>query len=325
MVSIKVLTWNISGAEFLKLKDSAERLKFKAELNGQLKSIINSERPDFIALQQVVKYGDPSNPEELIETPEDYYCKCSIALDNKKNSHPHKWERIYQAGGWSRTDYLAIGYGLLWAKGIPHCPIWEHDNYKYTSDILVEDVHLSTGLYTGDRDTEPRLAVVSHFVINAERNPLDLFLINLHLTILKGENEGMAEKDSLGSHIRLIQVNTVMDEIVSRYKTTAGNFGKLAIWVLAGDFNCAPQSPEVAKIQSLGFLDLNPNKGTGTRTNVPGQEATATLDYIFAGPQYTATIPVIIREQLHNNPEPVYRVALTNHFPLIAKLSLREN
>jgi endonuclease/exonuclease/phosphatase family metal-dependent hydrolase len=327
MVNIKVLTWNISGAEFLKLKDNAERLKFKRELNSELRSIIDSEHPDFITLQQVVRYGNPSNPEDLVEVPKGYYCKYSISLDNKRQSHPNKWKQIYQAGCWSRDDYLAVGYGLLWSEDIPHCSIWGRGDYKYNSDIPVEDAHLNTGLYGGNRDTEPRLAMVSHFIIQAEGNPLDLYLINLHLTILKGENEEIPERDSIGSRIRLTQIDTVLNEIISRcnewqYNTTADDSGKLAIWVLAGDFNCVPQSHEVAKIQSMGFLDLNPNKGTGTRANVPGQAATVTLDYIFAGPQYASTTPYIIREQFKNNPKPIYKVAIVNHFPLLAKLAL---
>ena len=55
---------------------------------------------------------------------------------------------------------------------------------------------MDSGLYFGDRNTEPRAALVSHFIYDSgpstgDPKPLDIFVVNLHLTTLMMEREGV--------------------------------------------------------------------------------------------------------------------------------------
>jgi endonuclease/exonuclease/phosphatase family metal-dependent hydrolase len=264
--------------------------------------------------------------ENLIDVPEGYYYKPSIALDTKRQTYREKWEKFREAGGWSQDDYLALGTGILWRKDLTHCAIWDFDNAQAGNDIQNEEVHLDTGLYTGDRDTEPRLAVVAHFVLNSNETPLDIFIVNLHLTTLKGEREGILERDDLGSRIRLAQIDIILNGIVSRYNQwrKQKNITRVpALWFLAGDFNCTENSPEIAKIQRMNFLDIVPNKGSGTKgSGVPTTKATIVVDYIFAGSTYTTFNPNSVKDVISNNLV-LHNITGSDHFPLYGKLEIK--
>jgi endonuclease/exonuclease/phosphatase family metal-dependent hydrolase len=327
MIRIKILNWNAAGAKFLE-RAKAKREEFKREMNRQLQRLSEDHGPDFMVLQETARYGNISCPEDLIDPPLGYYYKTSIAIDTEKQTHPSKWKRFRERGRWASDAYLAQGYGILWRQEIHHCPIWDFTP-RLGPDIQVEEVHLDTGLYTGDRSTEPRLAVVAHFVLfGPDEVPLDIFIVNLHLTTLKGEREGLPERDDLGSRIRRAQIDTVLHGIVSRYnewraQTETGASRMPAMWVLAGDFNCTPDSPEIAKLSRMNFLDLNPHKGTGTKAKgLAPSGATIAVDYVFAGPKYVALSPYITKRLIEANPKPLYTVAVSDHFPLIAELPI---
>ena len=326
MKKIKILNWNAAGAKFLRDKEK-DRREFKKELNRHLQRLLEDQKPDFIVLQEVAQYDNDSKREDLIERPKGYFYKASIAIDSERQSHPMRWQAVREKGEWPPTSYLAQGYGILWRQDISHCSIWDFDNPKTGPEIQMEEVHLDTGLYTGDRDTEPRLAVVAHFVFHDDQTPIDVFVVNLHLITLKGEREGKLEKDDLGARIRMAQIDTVLHGVVSRYndwrsRTPAASPRVPPVWVIAGDFNCTPDSHEILKLQRMNFLDLNPNKGKGGKTSGRGSEPTITVDYIFAGPKYVAFDPYIVEHEIKGNPAPLDHIAISDHFPLIAKLPI---
>lgn len=210
----------------------------------------------------------------------------------------------------------------------------------------IEEVILMSGLYFGDRDTEPRAAMVAHFVISKPldkkmklEKPLDIFVVNLHLTTLMGERQGIPQIDEQGSKIRLAQLDIVLNGIVSRYNNwrRAGypfraekrqpgpkeDFERYSpIWILCGDLNFTPESVECATIQGRNFVDLNPRKGTGTKGSGFGSDATIACDYIFAGPKYISLEPLIIEQSIKRNPMPDYSVDVSDHYPLFAKVPL---
>jgi endonuclease/exonuclease/phosphatase family metal-dependent hydrolase len=322
MAEISILSWNVGGGKFL-LLPAEERAKFKNNLNNSLKRIIEDKNPQFVLLQEIVRSGSSSALEDLIAVPNNYYFKPSIALDTERQTYREKWETFCEKGGWSRSSYLGLGTGILWRKDQNHCAIWDFDNFRIGPDIHAEEVHLDTGLYTGDRDTEPRLAVVVHFVLLEDRSPLDVFVVNLHLTTLKYEREGILERDDLGSRIRLAQIDIVLNGIVSRYNEWRKRKDKTkpsAVWILAGDFNCTPESPEIVKIKRMNFLDIIPSKGTGTKAKgFQASEPKIILDYIFAGPKYIAFDPDFVDKGIKNN-SVLHHVSVSDHFPLFGKL-----
>lgn len=299
-----------------------KRSEFRRKINDSLRRAVE-RKPDLIALQEIVQYGDASEPEELFDKLEDYYYKPSIAIDSRRHTHPYKWQQFRKEGDWSETDYLGLGSAILWRRDIPHGPIWDSANPKLDEKIQTEEVHLDTGLYTGDRDTEPRLAVVAHFIFQDGQTPFDVFLVNLHLTTLKGEREGKPERDDLGARFRMAQIDTVLHGIVSRYNEWRGNLKGSripAVWILAGDFNCTPESLEIAKLNRMNFQDLIPEKGAGTKASGYTSKPTITLDYIFAGPKYIALDPIIIDHEIKSNPKPMTEYSGSDHFPIFATL-----
>ena len=173
---------------------------------------------------------------------------------------------------------------LLWKKDLYHSSIWDLENNQsnQSCNLSYEVVRLENGLFTGNRNTEPRLALVSHF----HRNNIDYYIINVHLTTLNGEREGYTEKDRLGSQIRQEQVETILDGIVSRLNhdrhSRIGNKSSKkhsSVWILAGDFNAGIDAAEIIKIQQMNFIKLcdnNPTKRAKT-----AKVASIKVDYFF--------------------------------------------
>ncbi|MBU3967638.1 MAG: hypothetical protein KKG76_09740 [Euryarchaeota archaeon] len=206
----------------------------------------------------------------------------------------------------------------------------------------VEQVYLRSGLYFGNRDTEPRAALVAHFIFNPERKekkPLDIFVVNLHLTTLTGEREGIPIKDHEASRIRQNQLDVIFLDIVSQYNIwrqkhypERDNKRQPAdgetiereepLWILAGDFNFTPESKEYEYIKKeMNFMDVVPIKGSGTKAKGVGNPATLTLDYIFVGPKFISLDHRITEDGIRNNSVDSHAKG-SDHFPIYARIPL---
>jgi endonuclease/exonuclease/phosphatase family metal-dependent hydrolase len=211
----------------------------------------------------------------------------------------------------------------------------------------IEQVRLESGLYFGDRNTEPRAALVVHLVydprvetdkLKETRKPLDIFVVNLHLTTLMMEREGIPEIDEQASRIRIAQLSIVFNGIVSRYNSWRQQGypqrGVLRppepreifqrhppVWVLAGDFNFTQESSEYAQIRRQNFIDAVPQKGNGTKAKGAGTPATLTLDYVFAGPKFISLDPLIEERGLRDNAVD-HNVFASDHYPMFASIPL---
>ncbi len=218
-----ILNWNIGGAKYLEKKE-AEREQFRRELNNQLKALIEERSPHVVTLQEIVRYGHTQeNRNELID-PIDGYCYYSFPLiDTHRLSSEAKWDKVRKLGGWARSAYFAQGNAvLIREKGVGHCCVWELPKKPISPNPdrhYIEQVNFESGLYFGDRNTEARAALVTHLVFHPKelRKPLDIFVVNLHLTTLMMEREGIPEIDSEAARIRQAQLSIVFDGIVSRY------------------------------------------------------------------------------------------------------------
>jgi endonuclease/exonuclease/phosphatase family metal-dependent hydrolase len=317
------MNWNAAGAKFL-ASPSDERPAMRGRLKDALKSLTDDHSPDVVVLQEVARYGTSGVIEDLVVPPADYHYACFVAIDTVWNSHPSRWERIRRH--WHPDDYLAQGYGILWRKDLRHASVWD-DTFNVGARIDAEVVHLNTGLYTGSRDTEPRLAVVTHFL----KEPIEFFVVNIHLVTLLGERIGVPVHDAAGSRLRVDQVDLVLNGIVSRYNDwrngrtpNSGRTRRPPVWVLSGDFNAIPESPEVRRIQQLNFLDLNPSKGAGTKAKGIGQRPTLAVDYIFAGPEFVAFDPFLGRELARQNNVSAFvdarTIGVSDHYPIVAEV-----
>lgn len=314
--NVTIVSWNIGGVGFLKT-DTIGQTQKKERINQAIKNIINSKNPDFILLQEIVKYKNI----DIIEAPNDYNYTSTIAIDTKNNKHPVKWDQIIKEGNWSKSDYLGQGMGILWKSDIPHCHIWETNinNATHSKKLEMEKIHIETGLFVGDRDTEPRVIVVSHFILHEKH----IFLVNIHLTTLRGEREGFPKKDEEGINIRLNQIGIILNGIVSRYNEWRNNLGiisdRRALWFLVGDFNATPSSEEITRIKRRNFTSLC--RGY-TKRSKDGGAPMITVDYIFAGPKYYSFNPKYVNDNLEKI-DPMINIIESDHVPIVAKFPIQ--
>ncbi len=57
-----------------------------------------------------------------------------------------------------------------------------------------------------------------------------------------------------------------------------------------------PKSAELKHVNSLNFMNLNPDEAYTKGSDYPLEEATITLDYILAGPAYYAFDPYLAKD-----------------------------
>lgn len=344
---LRVLNWNIGGAKYLGLR-KPDRGNFRQDLKTGLEDLLNKYKPHVITIQEIVEYAEPGEAkEQILEVPHGYAYHPCILIDTNRHPYVSKWAKIQRKGNWPRHSYFGQGSAMLWQTDLPHFPVFAlpDTNIKHSGNQHVEDVILMSGLYFGDRNTEPRAALVAHFVISKHlqqktrlTKPLDVFVVCLHLTTLMNEREGIPEIDQRASDVRMEQLDIVLDGIVSRYNLwgecgflfpgervlvrdrTSDRFS--AIWVLTGDFNFTEESSEYKRITRMNFIDVCPDKDQGTKGSEFRGNATITCDYIFAGPKYVSLEPTIVENAVQNNPKPDYSVKVSDHYPIFAEVPL---
>jgi endonuclease/exonuclease/phosphatase family metal-dependent hydrolase len=202
---------------------------------------------------------------------------------------------------------------------------------------VIEPARLNSGLYLGDRDTEPRSALVTHFIFNPKGNPkpLDVFVVNIHLATIMKERERIPEVDHRATEIRLDQINTIFRDIVSRYDVWRKRgflecgekraFDKWEtdkrhqpLWILAGDFNFTPFSHEYKTIQQNNFVDVVPEKSLATKARGLGNTPALTVDYVFAGPK---SVYMDLDGNCEN--QVLHHTKVSDHYPMCAKISVK--
>lgn len=342
-----ILNWNIGGAKYL-AELPEERETTREQLNDELKHLIKwYHRPQIVTLQEIVHYKVPGEDlKDLLDPIEGYTYYPFRLIDSDRLSSKAKWTKVQGDDHWPKGTFFDQGNAMLFRNDVPHCPVW--DLSRSAKDVsmmerhFVEKVSLEYGLYFGDRDTEPRAALVAHFMFlptGGQEKPLDIFVVNLHLTTLTMEREGIPEIDLEASRIRLGQLDVVFRGIVSRYnKWRRQGFPERGerrepienetfdrnepVWILAGDFNFTPESVEYDSIRRMNFIDVVPKKGSGTKASGAGNPPTLTLDYIFAGPKFIALDHVITESGILDNAVVDKQTSGSDHYPLYAKIPL---
>jgi endonuclease/exonuclease/phosphatase family metal-dependent hydrolase len=362
-----VLNWNIGGAKFLEEKTREERERTRAKFNEALLTIITDRdvgpQPDVITLQEIVRYREPDDLEvkDLFSEIPGYSYFPFPLIDTKIISSKAKWNKILKNSDWHPRTYFAQGNAFLIKNTAPHFPVWDLSDLEQTrpgecGDHFIELVHLDSGLYFGDRNTEPRAALVAHFIcdpvdLSSEvsrgdgRKPLDIFVVNLHLTTLMLEREGVPEIDAQAAKIRQSQLDVVFNGIVSRYNSWKRSgyrergdprkpeayetFDRHSpVWVIAGDFNFTEESAEYAYIKRVNFIDTVPEDGKksrwghGTKASGVGNDPTLTLDYIFAGPKFVSLDPAIVAEMHRNRVIHDHKLRASDHYPVLSSMTL---
>ncbi|MBF0264626.1 MAG: endonuclease/exonuclease/phosphatase family protein [Gammaproteobacteria bacterium] len=319
---LTIASWNVAGASLLKTPISKRKEK-QQKYNKQLHKFIEQTDPDIVLLQEVIKYCVDKKCQYIFDIPKQYYLTMHAAIDTKFHCYPPKWGKIKQAGEWPDNTYLSHGLGILWKKDLKHSSIWNLDSKKavQSADLNYEVVRLENGLFTGSRNTEPRLAMIAQF----HYQQTDFFIVNVHLTTLKGEREGFLERDKQGSNIRQQQIEIISEGIISRLNhdrnhriNQKSKKNHPTIWILAGDFNAGPDSLEVTNIQQMNLTQLCDNKATKRAKNA--KTASIKVDYIFAGSTYFdpkhSTINKIF-ENVKSSYQVIDEIKISDHHPIL--------
>ncbi len=335
-MDIRVMSWNMAGAKLFEQLDpepgpatasyiQAFRQAWETSIGAWLQAE-EGNRPDIILLQECIGFVDhASSPSGrwqegaaiLGEIFAGYDCFFFPALSSHANPHPGKWRR-YAEDRSPRTHIPAHvdiqqGYGICVRHGVSSRSLWVADTEAPSADAdrvqpgcmsCFESINVTTGLYLGNRDTEPRLAVMGRAKLESAGESRYLNYLNIHLNTLNGEREGNVRLDRKASASRLRQVELILDNVVSSYQETNRHRvpqGRAQngrdIWIIGGDFNTLPDSEEIAVIRRAGFIDAIPDKrievadqgggfsgGTGTKWSLGDMDSPPiVLDYIFCG------------------------------------------
>lgn len=356
-----VLNWNIGGAKVLEQKTRGEREEMRVRINEALRMLLThremGRQADVVCLQEIVRWQEPDDVQvrDLIDGLEGYNYFPFPLIDGRILSSKAKWNKVKRGSDWHTDTKFAQGNGFLIKQDAPHFPVWDLsklDAPRPPGTHFVEKVHLDSGLYFGDRNTEPRAALVAHFIYDpspkgkgADRKPLDIFVVNVHLTTLTMEREGVPEIDNLASEIRAAQLGVVFNGIVSRYNSwrQSGYPERGAarvcalhetcerhspVWIIAGDFNFTEDSAEYASIKRMNFIDTVPQAGkrsgtgNGTKAKGIGNNPTLTLDYVFAGPKFVSLDSAIELELTQNRVIHDEAIRSSDHYPVLSTMNL---
>lgn len=394
-MEIILLNWNIGGAKVLEQKCRKRRDIVKKEINLDLANLIKKNKPDIVTLQEVVAYKQPSDKDLTNIIDKDkigklgYNCFFFPLIDSLGFSSQDKWEKIKKDSDWDKNSYFSQGNGMLFRKNAPLFPccdlskpeevspgqrlltILEQQKGNPVGDLereiennyqnfLMEKTPLTMGSYFGDRNTEPRVAIVSHLILKSpvpdDPKPIDIFILNVHLVTLMKERVGIPSKDAEATKLRINQLTAIFDDTISRFnswyedgfpqrgikrdpkdckKWETFNRHK-PVWLLCGDFNFTEKSVEYDYIMRRNFIDTtlaerrkgitHSRKGIridhdGTKAKGAKNPATLTLDYIFAGPKFVAFDPLFKDAAMLDNIVD-HTVFSSDHFPIISKIPL---
>ena len=310
-MEVRIMSWNMAGAKlFEQLDQKPEFVDHyiaayqKVWLNHVLpwldsesgsEEASGGERPDIILLQECIGLKDHSDSPsgrwqggELIlqQIFVGYECFFFPAVTSSHNAHPGKWNRTIEGGRAENTPPAEVerqqGYGICIRKGVSQRKLWVPwadavdipegaDRAEPGCNACFETVNLTTTLYQGSRDTEPRLVIMGRVKLESEGESRYLNYLNVHLNTVSGEREGDPDRDREASASRLKQVELILDHVVAAYQQAnqyrMPEAQQEDIWIMGGDFNAEPGSAEIEKILASGFVD------TLTDKHIEGEES----------------------------------------------------
>lgn len=149
-------------------------------------------------------------------------------------------------------------------------------------------------LYRGDRDTNPRSLLLARFArLDAAGDSPEVLFGGTHLATLKEENrpDGLRVPTPRAGALRERQIACLCAYLGS-LRDALPNQSPALSWVLAGDLNCTPDSPEMERFRAAGLHPLPLGwAGPGAPWTHRGRQAA--LDHILAatpGPQPGACV-----------------------------------
>ena len=340
----------------------------KQQLNNEIQKMIQQYHPEIMAFQESIEFslsGCWNDRASLLDTPDGYRYYSSILVNSINHPHLNKWNNVRAKGQWPTSTLFGQGNAYLVRKDVsifPPCSLpkagvkftkWlksflsSADKTLYSSSC-VQNVALESGLYFGDRDTEARGCLVLHIVIpfhgpRQEEKPLDIFVLNTHLTTLLVERSELTEgKDKSyyvqAAELRKSQLHRILNGIVLRYETWIKNGflvrGKsielgpyettkrwAPLWIALGDFNFLANSEEYQWLVNQAFLPLSPANEYKTRAEIIGAVPTTTVDFVFVRPSWQY-IEMGSKYNVSGSTSSIKSVSISDHCPVLAKIDI---
>lgn len=339
---INVMSWNIAGAKMLKhldyAPDKATSSYVEAYHNAWTQIVRDllpkysggPKYPDIILLQECIGFRDiRANPsgrwesgkrvlQQIFRGYESFFFP---ALSSRTHPHPGKWQpfKLGNTRNFIPDNVEAQqGYGIcirdpsmlrkLWIEDEDESQISHHSDWPGSDfELCFEVINATPGLYLGNRDTESRLMVMGRIKMeSAEGVERYVNFVNVHLTTLKGEREGIPDINEKAQDIRLNQLDLLTTHVISAYQKIKTHRiprpkaqSKEDIWILGGDFNATPDSEEIQRIRQI-FVEGNDDNriidpsGTyrdqvGTKWSLYNSKMQpVVLDYVFCGLKHTS-------------------------------------
>jgi len=380
-MQVRLMSWNMAGAKLFDQLDpdpapaaGSYIQAFHRAWNDSIApwlAIPDNDVPDIILLQECIGFEDHSSSpsgrwqsgnEILSKIFSGYQCFFFPAVTSHDNPHPGKWNRYTNGSTVENSVPTTVdiqqGYGICVREGIVSARLWtpwpdprdappdaDHANTECTS--CFEIIPVSTGLYLGNRDTEPRMVIMGRAKLELDGEHRYLNYLNVHLNTLKDEREGNVQLDQRASNSRQQQVGLILENIVSAYqqstqyrmKSNNNDYGS-DIWVIGGDFNSTPDSAEIAAILKAGFVDTIDDKRiedadpahnlqdrVGTKWSLIDNECPpVVLDHIFCGLQgstFTGDVLDVSRSKRPFRPRFDNAAFATDHAVLFANVRLQ--
>ena len=337
-MDVRIMSWNMAGAKLFERLDPAPGSATKSYTTAFRKvwqqsispwlAATHDDKPDIILLQECIGFKDRSASSSdrwqsgnaiLREIFSGYSCFFFPAVTSHNHPHPGKWKRYTEGGSVSNFVPAHVdiqqGYGICVRSGVSSRRLWlpcpDPQNAPPDADRVgpdcvscFEPINITTGLYLGNRDTEPRMVIMGRAMLESNGNQRYLNYLNIHLSTLSGEREGNVRLDRSASAARIRQIELILDNVVSAYQEATRyripesiKHGERDIWIIGGDFNTTPDSAEIALIRRAGFVDTIPDKTiedanpTSTFQDRVGSKWSLgdmgnppiVLDYIFCG------------------------------------------
>ncbi|MBT3471333.1 MAG: hypothetical protein HOD58_16440 [Gammaproteobacteria bacterium] len=375
-MDVKIMSWNMAGAKlFEQLGPEPEpaagryiaafRKVWLQRILPWLSEGEDDNRPELILLQECIGLQDHSDRPSsrwqggaaiLQEIFVGYECFFFPAVTSNSNPHPGKWNRY----GIPSHIEIEQGYGVCILKGERCRKLWvpwadsteapvDADRADTGFRTCFELIPVSTALYQGTRDTEPRLLIMGRLKLEQNGESRYLNYLNVHLNTLSGEREGDSQIDQRASGSRLRQVEFILDDVIAAYQQATRyrvleEEGQRDLWVIGGDFNAVPESAEIARIRASGFVDATADKRIedengdrhlnqqwGSKWSLGDKQRPAlVLDYIFCGVSPNVDSAKVSRVEVLNiegsrrpfSPRFDDAEFATDHALLFAKISL---
>ncbi|MFQ6100143.1 MAG: endonuclease/exonuclease/phosphatase family protein [Anaerolineae bacterium] len=294
----RLMTYNIGGGR----KDFGSLL-------GDVIEVVREASPDILVIQEAVELQDADGVwhsaldqiAQAIESGKHTYFGATVSM----REHMHVQQPLFVHGIFSDWQDWRTGNAIL--------SRWE---FVRLGDPLKPGVPRNvplyqTPLYQGNRDTEPRYALIARI----NKPPIFPFVVGVHFTTLVAEREqergscpflGRVEEAQL---LRFKQARRLLD-LLREHVLERGE-----VIFLLGDFNAVASEPCIASVLETegGFVRLTPAKGPdATHPKVFGR-----IDHIFVYPRDR-----LVGYQCWVVNSPTARRA-SDHLPVVADVKVR--